>query len=112
MSHVNSTNVLKVLPGDTMELAQHRLTPVEWKPEDLVNCPGGRGMCSKADMTIAQPGPLFVHLSKVPRGQDVRSYDGSGEWIKIYTLGVERRKEGETGTTAPLGFPQRLQSTS
>jgi len=36
-----------------------------------------------------------VHLSKTPEGQDVRQYDGSGEWVKIYTLGLEIRPERE-----------------
>lgn len=34
-------------------------------------------------------GPLVVHLSRVPAGQDVSAYDGSGPWIKIHTLGLE-----------------------
>jgi hypothetical protein len=34
-------------------------------------------------------GPRTVHLSKVPDGQDVTTYDGSGEWTKIDTVGVE-----------------------
>jgi hypothetical protein len=35
----------------------------------------------------------MMHLSKVPMGKDVHTYDGSGEWVKIYTLGLEIRKE-------------------
>jgi hypothetical protein len=42
-------------------------------------------------MDINHPGPLIVHLSKVPNGQDVSEYDGSGEWVKIFTLGLELR---------------------
>jgi hypothetical protein len=34
-------------------------------------------------------GPRTVHLSKVPDGQDVTTYDGSGEWTKIDAVGVE-----------------------
>jgi hypothetical protein len=40
-------------------------------------------------MDINHPGPFLAHLSKVPDEQDVRTYDGSGEWVKIYTLGLE-----------------------
>jgi len=42
---------------------------------------------------IFHPGPVVMHLSKVPKGQDIHKYDGSGEWVKIYTLGLEIRKE-------------------
>lgn len=34
-----------------------------------------------------------MHLSKVTTGQDVHAYDGSGEWVKIYNLGLEIRKD-------------------
>jgi hypothetical protein len=34
--------------------------------------------------TFGHPGPQQVYLSKAPA--DVRIYDGSGEWAKIYTL--------------------------
>jgi hypothetical protein len=44
-------------------------------------------------MDINHPGPFLAHLSKVPDGQDVRTYDGSGEWIKIYTLGLDYRDD-------------------
>jgi hypothetical protein len=30
-----------------------------------------------------------VHLSKVPEGQIIHTYDGSGEWVKIFTMGLE-----------------------
>lgn len=37
--------------------------------------------------TIYHPGPLGVYLSKAPTG-NVREYDGSGEWFRIYSLGL------------------------
>jgi len=40
-------------------------------------------------MDFNHPGPAVAHLSKVPEGQDVTTYDGSGEWVKIYTLGFD-----------------------
>ena len=40
-------------------------------------------------MDINHPGPFLAHLSKTPEGTDVRNYDGSGEWTKIYTLGLD-----------------------
>jgi hypothetical protein len=33
-----------------------------------------------------------VHLSKVPEGQDVHTYDGSGDWVKIHSLGLKSTK--------------------
>ena len=38
---------------------------------------------------IAHFGPVVLHLSRVPAGQDVRTYDGSGEWLKVRTYGLE-----------------------
>ncbi|KAF2464193.1 uncharacterized protein BDR25DRAFT_204961, partial [Lindgomyces ingoldianus] len=35
---------------------------------------------------IFHPGPLSAYLSKVPT-DDIYSYDGMGEWFKIYELG-------------------------
>jgi hypothetical protein len=40
-------------------------------------------------MYFAHPGPVLAHLSQVPDELNVRDYDGSGEWVKIYTLGYE-----------------------
>ncbi|KAJ5127400.1 Glycoside hydrolase family 61 [Penicillium atrosanguineum] len=37
---------------------------------------------------IEHPGPLQVYMSKATG--DVREYDGSGDWFKIYELGPER----------------------
>lgn len=34
------------------------------------------------------PGPLIIHLSKVPDGQNISENDGSGDWVKIYTMGL------------------------
>jgi hypothetical protein len=45
------------------------------------------------DFWLFHLGPVMMHLSKVPAGQDVHAYDGSGEWIKIYNIGLEIRRE-------------------
>jgi hypothetical protein len=45
-------------------------------------------------MDFNHPGPLLAHLSKVPDGEDVRSYDGSGDWTKIHSLGLELNDDG------------------
>jgi len=39
------------------------------------------------DTGLSHPGPLVVYLSKSTT-PDVRDYDGSGDWFKIYELGV------------------------
>ncbi|KAF3930327.1 Endoglucanase-4 [Dactylella cylindrospora] len=38
---------------------------------------------------LGHPGPLFAYLSKSTTA-DVRDYDGSGDWFKIYELGVDK----------------------
>jgi hypothetical protein len=45
-------------------------------------------------MTIIHPGPFLAHLSKVPDGESILTYDGSGEWTKIYTLGLDVNDDG------------------
>lgn len=39
------------------------------------------------DATMQHPGPSFVYMSRAP-GDDVASYDGSGDWFKIFEEGV------------------------
>jgi hypothetical protein len=39
--------------------------------------------------SIGHPGPLFVYMSKVPEGKTASTYDGSGPWFKMYSLGVK-----------------------
>jgi hypothetical protein len=98
MRHANSTDVLKVRAGDKIAFAHQRYEPDEWKSEHFLNCPEGRGTCnSPYIMEIPHWGPVIAHLSKVPEGQDVHEYDGAGEWVKIYTLGVVRREVPEPG---------------
>lgn len=114
MIHGVETEVLDVFAGDTIEVAHQRNEPSEWTDAMWYNCPDGRGSCdpryapvsnapgsqckpshilltSQGYMDINHPGPFLAHLSKVPDGQDVTTYDGSGEWTKIYTLGLELR---------------------
>ncbi|KAK4461702.1 family 61 putative glycoside hydrolase [Cladorrhinum samala] len=38
------------------------------------------------DFGIYHPGPVTIYLSKAPG--DVRDYDGSGDWFKVYQLGT------------------------
>ncbi|KAH6621145.1 glycosyl hydrolase family 61-domain-containing protein [Chaetomium sp. MPI-SDFR-AT-0129] len=39
------------------------------------------------DFAIYHPGPVTIYLSKAPG--DVREYDGSGDWFKVYQLGTQ-----------------------
>ncbi|KAJ4355465.1 uncharacterized protein N0V89_003481 [Didymosphaeria variabile] len=45
--------------------------------------------------TFGHPGPQQVYISKAPA--DVKDYDGSGDWSKIYTLSDCRAKDCGTG---------------
>lgn len=34
--------------------------------------------------TFGHPGPQLAYLSRVPEGQTAATYDGSGDWVKLY----------------------------
>ncbi|KAI0513300.1 glycosyl hydrolase family 61-domain-containing protein [Xylaria bambusicola] len=119
MAHAADTEVLTIRAGDQLEFAHQRKDP-EWPPEMWNNCPDERGSCDYASWNpegyihFNHPGPFIAHLSKVPEGQDIHSYDGSGEWVKIYTLGLELRDDqqhpihwipwNDEGIPAPFAF--------
>ncbi|KAI0187872.1 glycosyl hydrolase family 61-domain-containing protein [Xylaria flabelliformis] len=95
-AHAAETEVLTVKAGDTLEFAHTRIEPKDWKDYQWYGCPEGRGSCDPNGtqwevpyMEFAHPGPVLAHLSQVPDELDVHDYDGSGEWVKIYTLGYE-----------------------
>lgn len=92
MAHAPATDVLHVNAGDEIEFAHSRHNPEDWTDDLWYNCPEGRGTC-RLGVDMPHPGPVLAHLGKVPDGVDVREYDGSGEWTKIYTLGFEYRKD-------------------
>ena len=64
--------------------------PFYWTEANFNNCPDGRGTCQGKTQSDPwpwiHPGPVVVHISRVPDGQDVRTYDGAGEWIKMYVF--------------------------
>ncbi|KAI0134080.1 glycosyl hydrolase family 61-domain-containing protein [Xylariales sp. AK1849] len=95
LAHAADTEVLTIRAGDTLEFAHQRYEPDQWTDDMWYNCTYGRGSCDPENaqhiMDINHPGPFVAHLSQVPNGQDVRTYDGSGEWVKIFTLGLEMR---------------------
>ncbi|KAF2205228.1 hypothetical protein GQ43DRAFT_437244 [Delitschia confertaspora ATCC 74209] len=94
MDHANATEILTVKAGDTLEIAQQRWEPDEWTDEMFYNCSDDRGTCHpQYAQDFNHPGPLLIHLSKVPEGQDIRTYDGTGEWVKIHTLGLQSAQE-------------------
>ncbi|KAF2118757.1 glycosyl hydrolase family 61-domain-containing protein [Lophiotrema nucula] len=95
MDHANVTEVLTVKAGDEVEIAQQRSEPDEWTDDQFFNCTDGYGTCYHQDgwyQDFNHPGPLLVHLSKVPDGQNITTYDGTGDWVKIHTVGIESAK--------------------
>jgi hypothetical protein len=101
MAHAADTEVLKLKAGDTVEFVVTAAEPSYWtNPAEVSwnDCPEGRGFCSYqryngSYMTIIHDGPVVAHLSKVPSGVSVHEYDGSGDWVKIHTTGLEIRKQ-------------------
>lgn len=100
LDHANETETLTIQAGDQLEMAITTMEPGlygGWKESHFRNCPDNRGVCPAEDYRteiIIHDGPAFVHLSAVPEDSSFDEYDGSGEWVKIYTLGVELSKEG------------------
>lgn len=92
MAHAANTEVLNVKAGDEIEYAHIRYEPYEWTDDMWYGCPDGRGSCGKYGQNINHPGPVVAHLSRVPDGMNVTEYDGSGDWTKIYSLGLEWRE--------------------
>ncbi|KAH6888195.1 glycosyl hydrolase family 61-domain-containing protein [Thelonectria olida] len=45
------------------------------------------GFGTNLDGNIQHPGPIQVYMSRAT-GDDVASYDGSGDWFKVYELGA------------------------
>jgi hypothetical protein len=37
---------------------------------------------------IEHPGPGMIYMSKVPEGQTLSTYDGSGDWFKVFETGL------------------------
>ncbi|KAH7303768.1 fungal cellulose binding domain-containing protein [Stachybotrys elegans] len=51
---------------------------------------------------LYHPGPVQIYMSKAPG--DVRDYDGSGDWFKVYQLG---HRDGSTADDAWLAWKKR-----
>ncbi|KAK7981421.1 hypothetical protein PG988_003659 [Apiospora saccharicola] len=60
------------------------------------------GFATNVQAEIRHPGPLQIYMSKAPG--DVRDYDGSGEWFKVYQLG---HRDGSTEDKAWLPWGQK-----
>ncbi|KFA73044.1 hypothetical protein S40288_03256 [Stachybotrys chartarum IBT 40288] len=114
LAHAADTEVLVVQAGDTLEIAHTRKSPDTWADEQWYDCPNGRGSCDPLDpdwtMDFNHPGPLLAHLSKVPAGGDIHTYDGSGEWVKIHSVGLELNDDGSLHWLAYnyQGLPSRF----
>jgi hypothetical protein len=57
---------------------------------------------------VYHDGPVIASLSKVPDGQDVREYDGSAQWVKIFTMGADP----DAGIEKPFWLPNMGAPTS
>ncbi|KAF1960545.1 hypothetical protein CC80DRAFT_543959 [Byssothecium circinans] len=89
LSYAANTEVLKLKAGDELEYA-HQINNPEFWTDDMWVCEDGRGSCDNGTpQLILHPGPVVAHLSKIPKGQNIHNYDGSGPWLKIYTLGLK-----------------------
>jgi hypothetical protein len=73
--------------GDQLEFASLSDEPAVWSDANFNNCPQGQGTCRDPNTSFPYPwyhiGPVVVHISRVPDGGDVHTYDGAGEWIKM-----------------------------
>jgi hypothetical protein len=99
MDYAAETEILTVQAGDSFEIVLVPPSPEQWEEDNWKECPDELGFCwrtSNGDHVAAEilhEGPVVVHLSKVPDGLSVTEYDGSGEWVKIYRVGLEWRPE-------------------
>ena len=59
-------------------------------------------MAWSMDQAVTHPGPLNVWLSKSPG--DVKDYDGSGAWAKIFEMGADI-------SASAISFPATGKST-
>ncbi|KAF2742262.1 lytic polysaccharide monooxygenase [Sporormia fimetaria CBS 119925] len=112
MRHAPNTDVLTVKAGQELEIVHIRASPEEWV-EDYFQCEDmeDRGVCFRKPgwyNDFNHPGPLVVHLSKAPEGQDIRSYDGTGEWIKIHRIGLDDPEERPLNWTLYRKVPQKI----
>jgi hypothetical protein len=57
------------------------------------------GFATNVQAEIRHPGPIQIYLSRAPG--DVREYDGSGEWFKVWQLG---HRDGSTADPAWLSW--------
>ncbi|KAF1996401.1 hypothetical protein P154DRAFT_579997 [Amniculicola lignicola CBS 123094] len=105
LSWASQTETLKVKAGDEVEFLAFNAQPLVWDDTSEIQwegCPDGRGGCIPEAapsfgyyaFRVQHEGPASVFISRVPDGQDITGYDGSAEWQKIKTWGVEFRNEG------------------
>ncbi|KAI1747372.1 hypothetical protein F4782DRAFT_521402 [Xylaria castorea] len=99
--------VLTVRAGDSVAFAHQLKDPDSCTNAQFLNCPEGRGTCDDKGYAIGlyHESPVIANLSKVPGGQDMHKYDGSGEWIKIYTIGVRTRGPGDFSDLPSIWLP-------
>ncbi|EMD68959.1 hypothetical protein GGP41_001378 [Bipolaris sorokiniana] len=77
----------------------HRTQPKTYKVkagQDVI------GFQASINTELFHPGPVQIYLSKAPG--DVRDYDGSGDWFKVYQLG---HQPGSTADSAWLSWHKK-----
>ena len=81
--HTNGNNPLQNVNSTDMRCNIGGLSGTQTQTQTYTVTAGDRLGFTIAD-TFGHPGPQQVYISKAPA--DVKEYDGSGEWAKIYTL--------------------------
>ncbi|KAL8306381.1 hypothetical protein RB597_003091 [Gaeumannomyces tritici] len=69
----------------------HRRQPKTARVTAGVDSVGFRTALGGSD--VFHPGPITIYMSKAPG--DVRDYDGSGDWFKVYQLGTKMPWNGK-----------------
>lgn len=65
MDWAKETALIDVNAGDTLEVAHHRSSPYEWRPDFFENCPGDRLTC---ETRWVEEGYLLVRLVPLSNG--------------------------------------------
>lgn len=56
--------------------------------EETLTISAGSQIGFSADQAVLHPGPYMAYLAKAPSGVDISSWDGNGDWFKIFELGA------------------------
>lgn len=66
----------------------------------IVEVTAGDSIGFIADQGVSHPGPVFMYMAKVPAGQDISTWDGSGNvWFKAGYYGPTVDSKGLNWST-------------